>query len=185
MSDYWSAAPADSILAAHCRPNGNSAPPFKRQLWTKYIAPRGRGSHTTDRAVWTYCRVSGALLRSRETRNKKLRCAAIVPNYGHHVAYAHGRIDGSIESAHRDVPVRRQSRRVGLQIRTEPPFSRGLFFVRARDHLSAPSRRCQHLRQRTGAGRLSLAFGSKPESGMAQRWMRSAKKLVESAEART
>jgi hypothetical protein len=40
------AAPADGILAAHCRPNGNSAPPFKRQLWTKYIAPRGRGSHT-------------------------------------------------------------------------------------------------------------------------------------------
>jgi len=40
-----SAAPADGILAAHCRPNGNSAPPFKRQLWTKYIAPRGRWSH--------------------------------------------------------------------------------------------------------------------------------------------
>ena len=61
--------------------------------------PRGRGSHTTDQAVWTYFRASGALLRSRETRSKKkLRCAAIVPNYVHYVAYAHtpnGRIDGA------------------------------------------------------------------------------------------
>src|SRR5262249_28453573 len=68
---------------------------------------------------------------------KKLRCAVIVSNYGQHVAHAHtpdSRIDGGIESAHRDVPIRRQSRRVGLQIRTEAPFSRGFF-------LSAPSKR--------------------------------------------
>src|ERR1700758_3877730 len=36
------------------------------------------------------------------------------------------------------------------------PRSVGAFF--APHHLSAPSRRCQHLRQRTGEG-LSLAFG--------------------------
>jgi hypothetical protein len=40
--DYWSLAPADGTLAAHCRPNGNSALPFKRQLCTKYLTPRGR-----------------------------------------------------------------------------------------------------------------------------------------------
>jgi hypothetical protein len=40
--DYWSAAPADGTLAAHCRTNGNSALPFKRQLSTKYLASRGR-----------------------------------------------------------------------------------------------------------------------------------------------
>ena len=34
----------------------NSALPFKRQLWTKYLIPRGRERPTTDRAAWTYCR---------------------------------------------------------------------------------------------------------------------------------
>src|SRR5262249_36313028 len=61
---------------------------------------------------------------------KKLRFAVIVSNYGQHVAHAHtpdSRIDGGIESADRDVPIRRQSRRVGLQIRTEASFSRGFF----------------------------------------------------------
>jgi len=38
----WSAAPADGTLAAHYRPNGNSALPFKRQVSTKYLIPRGR-----------------------------------------------------------------------------------------------------------------------------------------------
>jgi hypothetical protein len=33
MSDYWSASPADGTLAAHCRPNENSALPFKRAAW--------------------------------------------------------------------------------------------------------------------------------------------------------
>jgi hypothetical protein len=47
MSDYWSAAPADGILAAHYRPNGNSALPFKGQLRTKYITRRS-GGRTKD-----------------------------------------------------------------------------------------------------------------------------------------
>src|ERR1700756_3567333 len=98
-----SAAPADGILAAHCRPNGNSAPPFKRQLWTNYIAPRGdevtrpneRFGHIVARLECCFARVGHAI--------KKLRCAVIVLNYGQHVAHAHtpdSRIDGGIESAH-------------------------------------------------------------------------------------
>jgi hypothetical protein len=45
--DYWSAAPADSTLATHCRSNGNSALPFKRQLCRKYLISRGRAIKKT------------------------------------------------------------------------------------------------------------------------------------------
>ena len=34
-------APADGTLAAHCRPNGNSAFPLRGQLWTRYVTRRG------------------------------------------------------------------------------------------------------------------------------------------------
>jgi hypothetical protein len=37
MSDYWSAAPADGTLA--CRPNGNSALPFKKAASDKNTSP--------------------------------------------------------------------------------------------------------------------------------------------------
>ena len=33
--------PADGALAAHCRPNGNSAFPLRGQLWTRYVTRRG------------------------------------------------------------------------------------------------------------------------------------------------
>jgi hypothetical protein len=47
----WSAAPADGILAAHCRPNGKLGTSVERAAFgQKYITPHGRGSHT-DRAV--------------------------------------------------------------------------------------------------------------------------------------
>jgi len=61
------------------------------------------------------------------------------------------------------------------------PRSVGAFFCP--HHLGAPSRRCQHLRQRTGAA-ASASLWAKPEivRGMA---LHSGKKLVESAEART
>jgi hypothetical protein len=61
------------------------------------------------------------------------------------------------------------------------PRSVGAFFCP--HHLGAPSRRCQHLRQRTCAA-ASASLWAKPEivRGMA---LHSGKKLVESAEART
>jgi len=61
------------------------------------------------------------------------------------------------------------------------PRSVGAFFCP--HHLSAPSRRRQHLRQRTGAG-AAASLSAKPEI---RAWDGSAsgKKLVESAEART
>jgi hypothetical protein len=55
MSGLLERLPTAHLLPIVARTE-NSALPFKRQLWTKYLIPRGRERLTTDRAAWTYCR---------------------------------------------------------------------------------------------------------------------------------
>jgi len=55
MSGLLERLPTAHLLPIVARTE-NSALPFKRQLWTKYLIPRGRERPTTDRAAWTYCR---------------------------------------------------------------------------------------------------------------------------------
>jgi hypothetical protein len=102
---------------------------------------------------WTHCRASQArFARVRHANKKKLRCAGIVPNYGHYVVMhtlPTAELTGASKA--RIVMFRSAASHDGSASKYElKPRSVGAFFCP--HHLSAPSRRCQHLRQRTGAG---------------------------------
>jgi len=53
MSDYWSAAPADRMLAAHCRPKGKFGTSVKRAAADKkYHSPWRRKSKKNQTGVY-------------------------------------------------------------------------------------------------------------------------------------
>jgi hypothetical protein len=83
MSDGVQRLPTAYLLPIVARTE-NSAFPLKGSFRTKYITPHGRGSHRTDRAVWTYRRAPQRCFARRLRRTiKRWRCAAIVFNYGY------------------------------------------------------------------------------------------------------
>jgi hypothetical protein len=87
MSGLLERLPTAHLLPIVARTE-NSALPFKRQLWTKYLIPRGRERPTTDRAAWTYCRAPESCFARVRTRNQKqLRRAAIALTYSRLTTY--------------------------------------------------------------------------------------------------
>jgi len=68
MSGLLERLPTAHLLPIVARTE-NSALPFKRQLWTKYLIPRGRERPTTGRAAWTYCRAPESLAWRRAIKN--------------------------------------------------------------------------------------------------------------------
>jgi hypothetical protein len=88
MSGLLERLPTAHLLPIVARTE-NSALPFKRQLWTKYLIPRGRERPTTDRAAWTYCRarLKSCFARVRTRNQKQLRRAAIALTYSRLTTY--------------------------------------------------------------------------------------------------
>jgi hypothetical protein len=87
MSDYWSAAPADSTLAAHCRPNGNSALPFKGAASDKNTSllvaeevtrPIEQFGHIVARPRSSCCRKT-SLIQRILNRSSRLLPATVCP----------------------------------------------------------------------------------------------------------
>jgi hypothetical protein len=86
----------------HLRLKGSFGQTISLLVADEVTRPNERFGHIVARLECCFACVGHAI--------KKLRCAVIVLNYGQHVAHAHtpdSRIDGGIESAHRDVPIRR------------------------------------------------------------------------------